>query len=209
MNKKSIFPDPRKTTTSGLLAVGGNLSPQWLLQAYSSGIFPWFRDEGLIHWYCPPQRMILIPSEIKISRSLRQVIRSNKFSITEDKAFKEVILQCAEMHAMDKGQTWIDDSFIEAYVKMHELGYAHSVEVWEQENLVGGLYGIALGKIFCGESMFSISSNASKVALVYLCETNNYSMIDCQVPTVHLQSMGACVISRDDFLSLLKKYRVE
>jgi len=153
--------------------------------------------------------MILIPSEIKISRSLRQVIRSNKFSITEDKAFKEVILQCAEMHAMDKGQTWIDDSFIEAYVKMHELGYAHSVEVWEQENLVGGLYGIALGKIFCGESMFSISSNASKVALVYLCETNNYSMIDCQVPTVHLQSMGACVISRDDFLSLLKKYRVE
>src|SRR6478735_1950754 len=133
MNKKPIFPDPRRTTTDGLLAVGGNLSPEWLLQAYRSGIFPWFRDEGLIHWYCPPQRMVLFPSEIKISKSLQQVIRSNKFSVTEDKAFKEVIHHCAEIHEIDKGQTWIDDSFIEAYVKMYELGYAHSIEVWEEE----------------------------------------------------------------------------
>jgi leucyl/phenylalanyl-tRNA--protein transferase len=209
MNKKRIFPDPRRTTTDGLLAVGGNLSPEWLLQAYRSGIFPWFRDQELIHWYCPLQRMILIPSEIKTSRSLRQVIRSNKFLVTEDKAFTEVIQNCAAIHEMDKGQTWIDDSFIDAYVKMHELGYAHSIEVWERKELVGGLYGITVGKMFCGESMFSKASNASKVALVYLCQIKNYSMIDCQVPTAHLQSMGARIISRDDYLHFLNKFLVE
>jgi leucyl/phenylalanyl-tRNA--protein transferase len=205
MNKKNPFPDPRLTTPQGLLAVGGNLSPETLLEAYHNGIFPWYRDGGLIHWYCPPQRMVLFPSEIKISHSLKQVLNSKKFSITQDKAFQKVIQFCSEVHAIDKGNTWIDDVFINAYTKMHELGYAHSVEVWQNEELAGGLYGVAIGKMFCGESMFSNVSNASKVALVHVCRNNNYSLIDCQVPTPHLMSMGARIISRDEFLSLIKK----
>jgi len=137
---------------------------------------------------------------------MNQVLNSQKFSVTEDEAFDEVIKSCAAVHDESKGITWIDDEFISAYIRMHQLGFAHSIEVWNEEELVGGLYGIALGKMFCGESMFSKVSNASKVALIHLCRSSHYSFIDCQMPSPHLMRMGARVIPRDEFLKLVKKY---
>ncbi|HYV93079.1 MAG TPA: leucyl/phenylalanyl-tRNA--protein transferase [Chitinophagales bacterium] len=206
------FPDPQLANREGLLAIGGDLKPEWLLLAYRSGIFPWFSDGGIIHWFCPAHRFVLFPDEIKISHSLRQILNSKKFGVTEDKEFEAVIHSCAQVHTYTKGNTWIDDDFISAYIKMHELGHAHSLEVWDHETLVGGLYGIVIGpqdssqkKIFCGESMFSVESNASKVALVHLCRSKKYEMIDCQIYTEHLEKMGAKLIPREKFLMLVSK----
>jgi leucyl/phenylalanyl-tRNA--protein transferase len=206
MKKKKNFPDPRLTTEEGLLAIGGDLSPGMLLEAYYSGIFPWFKEQGLIHWFCPPQRMVLFPSKVKVSASMKQVMRPRKFHCTFNEAFEQVITTCAQWHSARSGSTWIDADFISAYTVLHRLGHARSVEVWQQEKLVGGLYGITVGKIFCGESMFSRVSNASKAALIHLCRAGGYELIDCQIPTVHLASMGAEVISRSRFLGLLMEF---
>lgn len=201
------FPHPAKTGPEGLLAIGGDLSSERLVLAYRSGIFPWFIDDGVIYWFSPPQRFVLFCAEIKISRTMKRVLKSNKFSVTQDKAFGAVIRSCAEVHKATKGNTWIDDHFISAYIKMHESGHAHSIEVWDGEKLAGGMYGITVGKIFCGESMFSMESNASKIALIHLCNTRKYDVIDCQVYTSHLETMGARLIPRDEFLELVSRNR--
>ncbi len=209
MNDHSDFPDPETADPDGLVAINGDLSPDRILAAYRAGIFPWFREERLVFWFCPPQRLILFPEEIKVSHSMKQVIRSGKFRVTVDEAFDQVITGCAEYHQVTKNRTWIDPAFIEAYRKMHQLGYAHSIEVWLDEEIAGGLYGLAMGRVFSGESMFSRVSNSSKLALIHLCKSSHYKMIDCQVPTQHLIRMGARVVDRNQFLKLLAAFRDE
>ncbi|MCY7409240.1 MAG: leucyl/phenylalanyl-tRNA--protein transferase [Chitinophagales bacterium] len=203
LGKQIAFPSQQQTEPDGLLAIGGDLSEERLLLAYRSGIFPWFSYEGIIHWFCPPQRMVLFPASIKISKSMKQVLNSGIFNFTQDKDFEGVIKNCSYTHSLNDGGTWIDDDFIQAYMKMHQIGHAHSIEVWQDDILVGGLYGMVIGKIFCGESMFSKVSNASKAALIHICRSNNFSLIDCQVSNDHLISMGAEVISRKRFLEIL------
>lgn len=186
----------------GLILIGGALTTDWLLAAYQRGIFPWFNDDDPILWWCPNPRTILLPSEFKKSRSLAKVMRNSGMQVTFDTAFAQVIQHCATCH----GDTWIVDDIQQAYQALHQLGYAHSVEVWQNEQLVGGLYGVSLGGAFFGESMFSLASNASKVALARLCElgvAQNWSLIDCQFSTDHLLSLGAISLPRQDFLQLL------
>ena len=210
---KSIFPDVELALTEpdGLLAVGGDLSVERLIAAYQQGIFPWYSEGQPILWWSPDPRMVLEPKDIKVSRSLAKTIRKQEFKITFDKSFREVITACSESR-LEKGQiqdeTWILDEMIEAYVQLHEQGYAHSVECWQDEKLVGGLYGISIGKVFFGESMFSRVSDASKIAFVSLAkqlEKWDFNLIDCQVYTSHLESLGASMISRQQFISLLQK----
>jgi leucyl/phenylalanyl-tRNA--protein transferase len=176
------------------------------LLAYNSGIFPWYEEGSPIIWWSPDPRMVLYPSELKISKSMRQVMAKQAFTVTYNTCFREVITQCAKAKRKDQDGTWITNNMIEAYCKLHKQGIATSVEVWEDKELVGGLYGIDLGTIFCGESMFAKVSNASKVGfitLVQYLQQKNYALIDCQVHTKHLQSLGAKEISREAFLSVL------
>ena len=210
---KSIFPDVELALTEpdGLLAVGGDLSAERLIAAYQQGIFPWYSEGQPILWWSPNPRMVLEPKDIKVSRSLAKTMRKKKFTITFDQSFREVITACSDSR-LEKGmiqdETWILDEMIEAYVQLHEQGYAHSVECWQNEQLVGGLYGIAIGKIFFGESMFSRVSDASKIAFVSLAkqlEKWGFNLIDCQVYTSHLESLGAGMICRQQFISLLKE----
>ena len=182
-----------------------HLSTKRLLLAYQSGIFPWFIEEGLPFWFCPPERFFLFPEAIKISRSMKQLIRQEKFSVTKNQSFKKVIENCAAIHQFKTGSTWISEEFIRSYLELHKRGKAKSIEVWENGKLVGGLYGVEVGNVFCGESMFSIQANTSKLALIHLCRTGRYKLIDCQMPTAHLESMGARIISRDSFLNELKR----
>jgi leucyl/phenylalanyl-tRNA--protein transferase len=200
------FPDVTKAEEDGLLAVGGDLSPQRLLLAYRSGIFPWFMHAGIIFWFSPPERMVLFPESLHISRSMKRLMRSNRFQVTTNCAFDRVIQMCAEVHTRNHSETWISEEFIKAYCELHRMGIAHSTEVWEQEMLVGGIYGLSIGKIFCGESMFSLAPNASKMALIQLSTNGGYRLIDCQVETNHLLSMGAQNISRQDYLMLLQQH---
>ncbi len=189
----------------GLLAVGGDLSATRLLQAYRSGIFPWYSPDQPILWWSPDPRTILYPNKLKISRSLRKGMRNNGLTITIDQAFEAVITACAAPRRKQSG-TWITDEMRQAYLNLFRQGYAHSVEVWEGVLLVGGLYGVALGRVFFGESMFSLSNNASKMALAALCERLiawNYGLIDCQVYSEHLGSLGAEEIPRSDFCNLI------
>ena len=191
----------------GLLAVGGDLSPERLLLAYKSGIFPWFNDDSLILWWSPDPRMILFPHKIRISKSMRQIMSGTRFTLTRNKCFREVLEACAEIERMGQEGTWITNSMKEAYLRLHELGFARSYEVWENKKLVGGLYGIDLGHVFCGESMFSKANNASKYAFINLArdlEDRDYKFIDCQVYTKHLASLGAEEIPRKEFLKLLQ-----
>ncbi|QFZ54180.1 leucyl/phenylalanyl-tRNA--protein transferase [Oceanihabitans sp. IOP_32] len=198
------FPDVNEATPEGLLAIGGDLSVQRLLYAYKHGIFPWFENEEPILWWSPNPRFVLFPEKLKVSKSMKQVLRNGNYSVTVNKAFKAVITACSKIKRKDQASTWITSSMIEAYVKLHELGYAKSVEVWRDNTLVGGLYGIDLGNsVFCGESMFAKESNASKVGLITFVQNTNYKLIDCQVHTKHLESLGAEEISRDDFLKYL------
>ncbi len=190
------FPDPALAEPSGLLAIGGSLRPQRLIEAYSQGIFPWYSNDTPIRWYSPHERFVLFPEALKISKSLRQVLRSGRFQITYDRVFSEVITACAVHPRAGQDGTWITPEMQEAYIKLHELGYAHSVETWYSGKLVGGLYGVSIGQVFCGESMFSREANASKVALASLCQSGTYNLIDCQVHTDHLASLGARMISR-------------
>jgi leucyl/phenylalanyl-tRNA--protein transferase len=196
---------------NGLLAAGGDLSPDRLLDAYSRGIFPWFNDEDPVLWWSPDPRMVLFPRDLHISRSLQRVIRSGGFSVTLDRAFTAVVSGCAAPRANQPG-TWITDDMRVAYSRLAELGYAHSVEVREDEELVGGLYGVAMGRVFYGESMFSRRSNASKVALAYLArqlERWKFVVIDCQMATGHLASLGAREIPRAEFLRGVRAGTVE
>lgn len=187
---------------NGLLAVGGDLSPERLLQAYSAGVFPWYEAGQPILWWSPDPRMVLRPQDVHIARSLAKFIRSCPYTLSMDKAFVKVIHHCANSRMGSPG-TWITRDMQEAYARMHTLGYAHSVEVWHEEKLVGGLYGIALNNMFFGESMFSLRANTSKIAFVCLCiqlESWAYRLVDCQLPTAHLRSLGANEMPRAQFL---------
>lgn len=203
LDEQLLFPEPDLAEPDGLLAVGGDLSTPRLLLAYQNGIFPWYSDDTPILWYSPHERFVLYPQELKISKSMRQVLRSGKFRVTTNTCFAEVIKACSVAPREGQDGTWITDDMQAAYIKLHEDGYAHSVEVWEQNELVGGLYGMWVGEVFCGESMFSRVSNASKAALIYLCQTNRFKLIDCQVHTSHLESMGARMISREQYIAVL------
>ena len=199
-----LFPDPAWAEPDGLLAVGGDLSTERLLLAYKNGIFPWYSDDTPILWYSPPERFVLYPEELRVSKSMRVVLNSNRFTVTINQCFAEVIAACSSAPRAGQNGTWITEDMKKAYVKLNKLGHAHSIEVWEDNNLVGGLYGVAVGRAFCGESMFSKVSNASKTALVHLCRAGLYNLIDCQVHTSHLESMGARMISREQYQAVLK-----
>lgn len=204
LNDKLWFPDVCHADEEGLLAVGENLCPERLILAYNNGIFPWFIEHGLVFWFCPAERFVIYPNEIHISHSMQQIIRKGNFTVTENENFEQVINSCSKLHESQSGSTWISQQFIESYTKLHEMGFARSIEVWEGEDLAGGLYGVEVGNIFCGESMFSKKSNASKLALIHLCKSDRYQLIDCQVYTQHLETLGARLISRDLFLQILK-----
>ncbi|MBU2950711.1 leucyl/phenylalanyl-tRNA--protein transferase [Tamlana agarivorans] len=198
------FPDHEEALADGLLAVGGNLSVERLLLAYKTGVFPWFSEGDPILWWSPDPRFVLFPKKLKVSKSMRQVLRNGGFTVTENKAFLEVMKSCSKIKREGQEDTWITQSMIDAYTQLHNLGYAKSVEVWQDDQLVGGLYGIDLGnRVFCGESMFAKVSNASKVGFVTFIQNNNYKLIDCQVHTNHLESLGAEEISRTAFLDYL------
>jgi leucyl/phenylalanyl-tRNA--protein transferase len=204
------FPAPEQALTepNGLLAFGGDLRPERLLAAYRLGIFPWYQDDQPILWWSPDPRAVLIPERIHISRSLRRAWQRSELKITMDQSFAGVIQGCAESTAERPG-TWITAAMQRAYCRLHELGHAHSIEVWRGSELVGGMYGIALGGVFFGESMFSRVTNASKIALVHLCgqlRQWGFAVIDCQVSSNHLRSMGACEISRREFQQLLEQH---
>lgn len=206
-----IFPDPNLANEIGILAVGGDLSTGRLLAAYQQGIFPWFNEDDPILWWSPDPRFVLYPRELKIARSMRPYFNQRKFRITLDKDFRAVIRNCQSLRREGQGGgTWITEDMLEAYCQLHEEGYAHSVEVWQGTELVGGLYGIALGKCFFGESMFTRVSNASKfgfICLVKLLLQLDFELIDCQQETRHLESLGARNITREDFLAFLQRNR--
>ena len=217
INHKKLFPDVELALREpdGLLALGGDLSPERLISAYQQGIFPWYSEGQPILWWSPDPRMVLNPAEIKISRSLAKIIRKQKFTISLDKDFENVIRSCSKPR-LEKGQiqteTWILEEMIEAYSILHHQGYAHSVECWLDKKLVGGLYGIVIGKIFFGESMFSRVSDASKTAFVYLnkqLEQWGFQLVDCQVYTPHLESLGAKMIPRKEFINILNQNAID
>jgi leucyl/phenylalanyl-tRNA--protein transferase len=207
LTSELYFPPTTEASYEGILAVGGDLSVERLLLAYRNGIFPWFDDDEPILWWSPPQRMVVNPQEYKIVKSLRNILNRKIFKITFNQNFPEVIRQCQQMKRNGQQGTWITDSMLEAYTKLHEIGIAKSIEVWQNDDLVGGLYGVDLGKVFCGESMFSKVPNASKVAFVTLIQQlkeENYLMLDCQVHNDHLEKLGAFEISRDSYMKILK-----
>ncbi|MBS1745517.1 MAG: leucyl/phenylalanyl-tRNA--protein transferase [Bacteroidetes bacterium] len=208
LDEKLWFPSVKNATYNGLLAIGGDLSEDRLILAYRSGIFPWF-DGDLPFWWSPDPRFVLFPDQLKISKSMRQVLRSNRFQFRINTAFEKVIHNCKTIKRDDQDGTWITNKVERAYINLYEKGYAFSAETWQDEILVGGLYGIRLGKVFFGESMFSFVSNASKFAFIqYVLELGKegISLIDCQLYTKHLESLGACMISRETFISMLKVY---
>lgn len=204
------FPHPQQANPDGLLAVGGDLSPDRLLLAYSWGIFPWYADDDPILWWSPDPRFVLFPDKLKVSKSMRPYFNQKKYTTTYDTAFSQVIRACSGIKRHGQESTWITTEMISAYEELHRLGYAHSVEVWQAEQLVGGLYGIALGKVFFGESMFSRASNASKfgfISAVKALAEQGYELIDCQQETAHLMSLGAEAINREVFLERLEANR--
>jgi len=208
LSEKIAFPPPNYATREGLLAVGGDLSRERLLLAYRMGIFPWYAEDEPILWWSPDPRLVMYPAELHVSRTLQKVMRQQRFSVTMDSAFEEVIGACAQTR-QEKGEgTWIVDEMIDAFVELHQAGFAHSVESWQDHRLVGGLYGVSLGKAFFGESMFSLASNASSVALVTLIrflQALSFDFVDCQVTTGHLMRFGAREIPRARFLKQLRK----
>lgn len=207
LTSELYFPAAEQASPEGIVAIGGDLSPQRLLLAYRNGIFPWFEDDEPILWWSPPARMVLFPDELKISKSMRNIINRGIFKVTFNTAFREVISNCRNIKRDGQPGTWITPDMVEAYCTLNELGVAKSVEVWQDNELVGGLYGVDLGHIFCGESMFSKVSNASKIAFIALTKQlyiANYRLLDCQVYNEHLESLGAREIDREDFLEILK-----
>ncbi|MCC7245480.1 MAG: leucyl/phenylalanyl-tRNA--protein transferase [Saprospiraceae bacterium] len=205
-NNNYTFPPAEMAEQDGLLAVGGDLSPQRLISAYMSGVFPWFCYDDAYFWYSPDPRMVLFPSELKVHKSMRSVFNQHKFRYSLDTCFPDVMKACAETIRSDHEGTWIGEDFIAAYTELHEMGIAHSVEVWSGEKLVGGLYGLAIGKIFFGESMFAQMPNASKagfITLVRALQQAGFTLIDCQQQTEHLATLGARGIPREQFLDIL------
>lgn len=208
LTENIYFPAVESADQSGLLAIGGDLSPERLLLAYRSGIFPWYSKGDPICWWTPDPRFVLFPQELKVSKSMKQVINRNKFVFTINQSFAEVISNCKNVSRNGQDGTWISDDMGAAYINLHQLGYAHSAEARLGAELVGGLYGIRLGNIFFGESMFSHRSNASKFAFIKYVEQlqkENVQMIDCQLHTNHLESLGARMISRREFKKQLKE----
>jgi len=204
LNEELIFPDPSLAEPDGLLAIGGDLSRERLILAYQNGIFPWFSEGDPVCWYAPHERCVIFPDQVKISKSMRKVLADEFFTVTMDKAFREVILNCAQSPRKGQDGTWITTEMQDAYIDLHESGWAHSVEVWHKGVLAGGLYGLEIEGVFCGESMFSLMSNASKTALIWLCRHPGYRLIDCQLPNDHLLSLGAVMIPQEVYLSVLE-----
>ena len=198
-----LFPDTALAEPDGLLAIGGDLKPDRILAAYKNGIFPWFSDNDPVCWYAPHKRCVIFPSEIHVSKSMQKSMRAKEFDVTTNTAFAAVIAACKNTERKGQDGTWITDEMEEAYIKLHTLGIAKSIEVWQNDELVGGMYGLEINNIFCGESMFSKVSNASKAAMIWLCTQNNYTLIDCQLMTDHLISMGAEMISQQQFMNML------
>lgn len=211
-DQEMAFPHPSLAEPGGLLAVGGDLSAERLVLAYRNGIFPWFEEDGNYFWYAPDPRFVLFPNELKVRKSMRSVFNQKKFSYTLDTCFDDVMRQCAEISRMGQDGSWITEPFIEGYTELHRRGLAHSVEVWQGRELVGGLYGLALGRIFFGESMFAKVPNASKAGFITLVQAlrhNGFWLIDCQQQTRHLESLGARGIAREEFLEYLTKNTYE
>lgn len=207
LSKNLVFPAVDEATVEGILAFGGDLSPERLLLAYQNGIFPWFNEDEPIIWWAPPLRMVLFLDELVVSKSMRSIIKKDTFEITFSQNFREVISNCRGVKRKGQGGTWLSNEMVDAYCKLNELGVAKSVEVWQNGELVGGLYGIDLGNVFCGESMFSKVSNASKMAFISLVNQlrkGNYKLLDCQVYNEHLESLGCREIGRGDFMRILK-----
>lgn len=203
------FPDPELTETdTGLIAYGGDLSPQRLLFGYQLGIFPWFNEGDEILWWCPDPRFVLYPDNIKISNSMRKILRDNIFSFTENHSFEEVIRACRHTERPGQDGTWLTDELIESLLILNSLGVAKSYEAWKDGKLAGGFYGVWVGKVFCGESMFSKESNASKAAFINFVQTqkDRLELIDCQIHSDHLESLGAEMITKKEYLQTLKKY---
>lgn len=206
LSKELYFPPPHHASPEGILAIGGDLSPERLLLAYSKGVFPWFEDDEPILWWCPPERMVLFFDELKVSKSMRNILNRQIFEVTWNTAFREVIAACRDIKRDGQQGTWITPEMTEAYCRLHELGYAKSIEVWQDGKLAGGLYGIDMGHVFCGESMFSHAPNASKVAFIALArhlQQQGYALLDCQVHNDHLESLGAREIAREEFLKII------
>ncbi len=204
---KPYFPEASQALEepAGLLAAGGQLSVDWLLLAYRNGIFPWFNEDEPILWWSPAPRTVLYPANFHCSKSLHKLARQARYRITEDQQFEAVVMRCAANRPGQRG-TWINSRMIEAYARMHQAGHAHSIECLDGDKLVGGLYGIAIGKVFFGESMFSGADNASKLCLKHLAECGRYEMIDCQLATDHLRTLGASEISRETFEGELARW---
>ena len=206
LGDKHVFPSPLEADQHGIVAFGGDLHPDRVFLAYQMGIFPWFENDNNLVWWSPDPRMVLFPKKLKISKSTKKIIRDNQFEITFNKSFTEVVKSCATVKRFGQTGTWITEGLMKAYEELHKRGQAYSVEVWENYELVGGLYGIDLGNIFCGESMFTKQNNASKLAFIFLVKElskNDYKMIDCQVPSAHLKSLGAEEITRNEFIDFL------
>lgn len=203
LNDSLQFPNPELAEPDGLLAVGGDLSTERLILAYQQGIFPWYSDDTPILWYSPHERFVLYPDELLISSSMKRVLNSNRFKVTYNQCFADVIEACSSVERKDQDGTWITNDMKAAYIKLHHEGHAHSIEIWQENELVGGMYGIAVGDIFCGESMFSKVSNASKTAVIALCQSKKYKLLDCQVHSDHMESMGARMITRKEYMAML------
>jgi leucyl/phenylalanyl-tRNA--protein transferase len=211
ISKELYFPPVDEASYEGVLAIGGDLSIERLLLAYHNGIFPWFNEDEPILWWAPPERMVVVPSIYKVSKSMRNLLNQNKFRVTFNQNFSAVIKGCQEIERPGQEGTWLSDDFVESYTKLYEMGIAKSVEVWQNDELVGGLYGVDLGHIFCGESMFSKVPNASKIGFVTLIKylkENNYKLLDCQVHNDHLEKLGAVEISREVFMRVLKSEKI-
>ena len=207
LTKDLVFPSVSKASEDGFLAIGGDLSPERLVLAYKSGIFPWFEEGDPILWWSPNPRMVLFFEDLVISKSMRNVLNRDTFKVTFNQDFRGVISNCQKIKRDGQHGTWITNDMIDAYCKLNELGIAKSVEVWQDDELVGGLYGVDLANIFCGESMFSKVPNASKVAFIHWSrhlEANNYKLLDCQIYNPHLESLGCREIARDHFIEILK-----
>ena len=204
LSEEPNFPPVNFARRDGLLAYGGKLEPLWIIEAYSRGIFPWYNSDEPILWWSPNPRSVFHVNDVKISKSMKKFIKKSDFKVTFDRDFFGVIESCAKT----REETWISDKFIKTYGKLHQMGIAHSVEVWSEDRLVGGLYGLNIGKMFFGESMFSIETNASKLALIELSEflkKKEYEIIDCQVHNSHLESLGAKEIQREKFIEILNE----
>lgn len=202
------FPDPEHyDPRDGLMAIGGDLKPERLWFAYQLGLFPWYNEGEEILWWCPDPRFVLFPDEIKISKSMRKVLRDEAFEFTENQCFEEVMRNCKIAERKGQDGTWINEDLIDSFVKLHQYGKAKSFEVWQNNELVGGFYGVQVGNVFCGESMFSKVSNASKAGFIHFTKIyqRNWELIDCQIHSEHLESLGARMISKKDYLTILKQ----